>query len=67
MERIEHERLLELLGDSATQLVEVLPQGEYEELHLPGAVNIPLKRLDAQTTADLDRRDPVVVYCWDYL
>lgn len=49
------------------QVVEVLPEEEYEEEHLPGAVNIPLKKLDARTTAGLDKRKPVVVYCWDAL
>jgi rhodanese-related sulfurtransferase len=64
--RIEHTELLRLL-DGRAQLVEVLPAEEYAEEHIPGAVNIPLKELDAETTADLDRRNPVVVYCWDYI
>ena len=64
--RIEIDRLRELL-DAGAQLVEVLPAEEYEEEHLPGAVNIPLKTLDAQSTATLDKANPVVVYCWDYL
>jgi rhodanese-related sulfurtransferase len=64
--RIEIEELQELLAEGA-QLVEVLPAEEYDELHLPGAVNIPLKELDADTTAGLDRKSPVIVYCWDYL
>ena len=49
------------------QILEVLPAHEYEEEHLPGAVSIPLKTLDARTTADLDRRAPTIVYCWDGL
>ena len=65
-ERIEYPRLRDLI-DSGAQVVEVLPHEEYAELHLPGAVNIPLKKLDAQTTAELDRKNPVVVYCWDYI
>lgn len=52
--------------DEGAQLVEVLPSEEYEEEHLPGAVNIPLKSLDARATAQLDRSRPVIVYCWDY-
>jgi rhodanese-related sulfurtransferase len=40
---------------------------EYREQHLPGAVNIPSKTLDAQTTARLDRGRAVVVYCHDRL
>jgi phage shock protein E len=64
--RIEIDQLHALLAEGA-QLVEVLPAAEYEEQHLPAAVNIPLKELDAHTTGSLDRRNPVVVYCWDYL
>jgi rhodanese-related sulfurtransferase len=59
-------RLRELL-DRGAQLVEVLPAGEYADEHLPGAVNIPLKELDRESTAQLDRRRAVVVYCWDAL
>jgi rhodanese-related sulfurtransferase len=65
-ERIEQPAVRDLI-DRGAQVVEVLPADEYEELHLPGAINIPLKELDAGTTARLDKRNPVVVYCWDYL
>lgn len=47
------------------QLVEVLPREEYEEEHLPGASNLPLKGLNRQTAKRLNRAMPVVVYCWD--
>ena len=60
------EQVRQLLADGA-QLVEVLPEPEYTELHLPGAINIPLKQLDRQTTAQLDRSRPVIVYCHDGL
>ena len=58
---------LKRLMDEGAQIVEVLPANEYEEEHLPGAINIPLKTLDARTVAALERREPVVVYCWDGL
>jgi len=58
---------LRRLLDESAQLVEVLPAGEYAGMHLPGAVNIPLKTLDAATTAALDRARAVIVYCWDAL
>jgi rhodanese-related sulfurtransferase len=64
--RIDLKRLQELLANGA-QLVEVLPRAEYAEEHLPGAVSLPLKELDATTTSTLDRTRPVVVYCWDGL
>jgi rhodanese-related sulfurtransferase len=66
MTSIGYPELRRLLDDGA-QLVEVLPAGEYAEMHLPGSVNIPLKTLDAASTAGLDRGRPVVVYCWDAL
>jgi rhodanese-related sulfurtransferase len=56
----------QLLADGA-QLVEALPEQEYEEGHLPGAVSLPLKRLTPERAAVLDRGRPVVVYCWDSL
>jgi rhodanese-related sulfurtransferase len=55
------------LLERGAQLVEVLPREEFEELHLPGAVNLPLKELGAQCAEQLDRDRPVVVYCWDAL
>jgi rhodanese-related sulfurtransferase len=64
--RIELAQLQELL-DGGAQLVEVLPAAEYAEEHLPGAVSLPLKELDATSAARLDRTRPVVVYCWDCL
>jgi rhodanese-related sulfurtransferase len=64
--RIGLKRLQELLADGA-QPIEVLPRAEYAEEHLPGAISLPLKELDATTTSTLDRTRPVVVYCWDGL
>jgi rhodanese-related sulfurtransferase len=55
------------LLERGAQLVEVLPHEEYQELHLPGAIHLPLKELDAQRAKQLDRERPVVVYCWDAL
>lgn len=62
IDREEVQRLL----DRGGQLVEVLPPKEYEEERLPGAINIPLKKMDEQSTAQLDKQRPVIVYCWDY-
>jgi len=48
-------------------LIEVLPTKEFEDEHLPDAINIPLKTIDASTIASLDRGRAIVVYCWDSL
>ena len=53
------------LVDDGAQLVEVLPREEYEDEHLPGAVNIPLRRIDREARDRLDPPRPVIVYCWD--
>jgi rhodanese-related sulfurtransferase len=63
IERPEVQRLMA----AGAQIVEVLPQPEYDEGHLPGAINLPLKQLDARTATVLDKSRPVVVYCWDSL
>lgn len=62
---IDRTRVQELVAEDA-QLVEVLPREDYEDEHLPGAINIPLKELDRETTEQLDRSRPVIVYCYDY-
>ena len=66
MKSILYPELRELL-DQGAQLVEVLPPEEYHEEHLPGAINLPLRQLDADTASVLDKEKPVVVYCWDSL
>ena len=62
---IDRGRVLALM-DQGAQIVEVLPAEDYDDEHLPGAVNLPLKELDAGRAETLDRSRPVVVYCYDY-
>ena len=62
---INREEVLTMVAVGA-QLVETLPASQYEGERLPGAVNIPLKKLDSRTAATLDRNRPVIVYCYDY-
>jgi rhodanese-related sulfurtransferase len=45
--------------------VQLLPADEYDWANLPGAVNLPLKELDAKA-GRLDRSRPVIVYCHDW-
>ncbi len=58
---------LQRLVREGAQLVEVLPREEYDEEHLPGALNIPLREIDRDAPRLLERDRPVVVYCWDFL
>ncbi|MGH3040808.1 MAG: rhodanese-like domain-containing protein [Gaiellaceae bacterium] len=60
----DREQVQRLMSEGG-QLVEVLPQAEYEDEHLPGAINIPLKELDRERVRELDRKRPVIVYCYD--
>ena len=59
-------QLRELI-DRGAQVVEVLPEDDYAPAHLPGAINLPLRKLDQQAVTVLDRGRPIVVYCWDSL
>ena len=61
---VDREYVRGLLGGDA-QIVEVLGPDEFEEWHLPGAVNVPLRRIDKSALGVLDPTRPVVVYCWD--
>ena len=61
---IDRNEVQKLIGRGA-QLVEVLPPDEYEEDHLPGAISLPLRRIETEAVRTLDRARPVIVYCWD--
>jgi rhodanese-related sulfurtransferase len=51
--------------DEGAQIVDVLPAREYGEEHLPGAINLPLRRIEAEAVSALDPSRPIVVYCAD--
>ena len=63
---VDRDELQRLVREENAQLVEVLPADEFEDEHLPGAVNVPLKELDRHSVASLDPSSPVIVYCYDY-
>lgn len=60
-----HRHEVQRLLAGGAQLVEVLKREEYDKEHLPGAISLPLRSMDARTVAALDRSRPVIVYCWD--
>ncbi len=59
---IARDEVQRLVAEEGAQIVDVLPPAEYEDAHIAGAVNIPLRMLDRETTARLDRARPVIVY-----
>jgi rhodanese-related sulfurtransferase len=62
---IDRAELQRLVRDEQAQVVEVLPAEDFEQEHIPGAVSLPLKQLDAASAGALDPSRPVIVYCWD--
>ena len=53
------------LMEQGAQIIDVLPAQEYGEDHLPGAVNLPIRKIEAEASRVLDPGRPIVVYCAD--
>jgi rhodanese-related sulfurtransferase len=64
-EIVDRNQVQELIKHGA-QLVEVLPSKQYKQVHLGGAVNLPLEKLNRLTAAEFDKDRPIIVYCYDY-
>jgi rhodanese-related sulfurtransferase len=62
--RITREDVQRLTAEGAV-LIEVLPENEYAEEHIVGAINTPQKQLTAEGTAHLAKDAPLIVYCYD--
>lgn len=65
-ETVTREDVQRLVAEGA-QLVEVLPRERYDELHLAGALSIPLTELTARALYELDPASAVITYCNDFL
>jgi rhodanese-related sulfurtransferase len=63
-QEVDREQVRRLMAQGA-QVVDVLPAREYGEDHLPGAINLPLRQIEAEASRVLDTSRPVIVYCWD--
>ena len=63
-QEIDREGVRRLMAQGA-QIIDVLPTGEYGEDHLPGAVSLPIRKIEAEASRLLDRSRPIVVYCAD--
>ncbi len=64
MQEVQRDAVRELI-DRGAQVVEVLAAEEFEEDHLPGAINLPLRKVETDAERKLDKSAPVLVYCWD--
>ncbi|MFW6078169.1 MAG: rhodanese-like domain-containing protein [Gemmatimonadota bacterium] len=45
-------------------VIDVRAEEHYERCHVPGSINLPYRRMDEASTADLDRGRTLVTYCW---
>ena len=62
LEPISREGLLERLRTGAVTVLDVRPEDEFALGHVPDAVNIPLRKLEARL-AELDPTQEIVAYC----
>src|SRR5690606_27878740 len=46
------------------QVIDARSAEQFAECHMPGAISLPYRSINAQTTASLDRSRTMVVYCW---
>jgi rhodanese-related sulfurtransferase len=59
---IDRLELLRLVEEEDAQVVDVLPEREFADSHIPGAISLPLRRLTGDIVTALRRDKPVVVY-----
>ena len=62
MQPVSREELLQRTRDGLVTVLDVRPADEFDAGHLPGAVNIPLAKLE-ERLADLDPEREIVAYC----
>lgn len=63
---IDRETLQRMTTDPQTRLLDVLPPDQFENGHLPGAQNVPLKDL-SDWARSANKNSPVITYCNDAL
>lgn len=45
-------------------LIDVRSEKAYAECHIPGAISLPSREINAETTAEFNKEQTIVVYCW---
>jgi rhodanese-related sulfurtransferase len=51
-------------GQNSFVLIDSRSAQDFEECHIPGAINLPYRRINAESTAPLSKAQLLVVYCW---
>lgn len=62
LEAISRQELLRRSEEGLVTVLDVRPTEEYEFGHIPGAVNVPLERIE-QCLRDLPKKQEVIAYC----
>lgn len=62
MEPVTRKELARRLKSGDVTVLDVRPRDEFALAHLPGAINVPLRELEART-AEIDPEKDVVAYC----
>jgi ArsR family transcriptional regulator len=62
LEPVSRDELLQRLGAGAVTVLDVRPEDEFALGHVPGALNIPLRALEARLS-ELDPSQEIVAYC----
>lgn len=62
LEAVDREELLRLIIDEAVTVIDVRPEVEYEQGHIPAALSVPVEKLERQL-GELPRDVEVVAYC----
>src|SRR5690348_3458809 len=51
-------------GQDGFLLIDARSAQDFEECHIPGAINLPYRKITSESTAHLSKEQPIVVYCW---
>jgi rhodanese-related sulfurtransferase len=51
-------------GQNGFLLIDARSAQDFEECHIPGAVNLPYRKITAESTAQFSKELPMVTYCW---
>lgn len=54
-------------NDDDFTLIEVLGEDQYQDRHIPGAVNIPVNEIGERAENELDTDADIVLYCASYV
>jgi rhodanese-related sulfurtransferase/DNA-binding transcriptional ArsR family regulator len=62
LEALDQQRLVERIQAGEVTLLDVRPEEEYRAAHIPGAVSVPLRQLEARL-ARMPKKREIVAYC----